>query len=310
MTNLYLYFLLGGMTFLAPLFGQPALPPSQLANLSAYRSELLQLDPEAPAQLGAVYDKWKALGASEADCKNLSNNVLISSQVYGSGYRRVTRLVRKHLTDTQLGRHLTPEDFEILQRNDQLLNLIHDGVLSAAYPFVIDRHSPLFAELSFYDIQDGESIGEVGAGKGGFSLLLNRLYPHTRVSVNDVDVFYLNYLRKILIGHPTLYDTDRLEPTKGSHSSTRLEGAALDKVIVRDAFHHFRKKDEMLASIRASLSAEGTLFLQEPVLPLGAMVCSLTLTRAAIVERVEAAGFELVGEMPLGERHLLKFILA
>ncbi|HRI32986.1 MAG TPA: hypothetical protein PLD02_04485, partial [Saprospiraceae bacterium] len=51
---------------------------------------------------------------------------------------------------------------------------------------------------------------------------------------------------------------------KGSSTSTGMEDSTFDKIIIRNTFHHFRKKDKMLQSIMKSMNDETELIILEP----------------------------------------------
>ena len=42
-----------------------------------------------------------------------------------------------------------------------------------------------------------------------------------------------------------------------------LEGEELDVIIIRDSFHHFTKKIEMIESIKKTIKKDGILFILE-----------------------------------------------
>jgi len=93
---------------------------------------------------------------------------------------------------------------------------------------------------------------------------------------------------------------------RGRKKETKFEPASLDKIIIRNSFHHFSKKEAMLASIKTSLKPNGVLFLQEPLK--SGKGCAMKMEEAEIKEILISNGFILEKEMNVEDKLVLKFL--
>ncbi len=119
-------------------------------------------------------------------------------------------------------------------------------------------------ELDFYQISNGYKVGELGAGDLSFIHQLSSQMENGVFYVNDIlptsvqdfaTVFHLSpFYQK---------QSSTFHAVQGSASSTYLEGRNLDVMIIRNAIHHFEDLPNMLRSIKASLHADGILYLKE-----------------------------------------------
>ncbi len=156
------------------------------------------------------------------------------------------------------------------------------------------------AELTVYDIQDGDRVGEIGAGSENLAYILAQTREELEVYINEIDpaLLYLNFkrLKKFEAfrkhGH-------RFFVVEGTPTHTGMEGLALNKVIARRVFHHFSHPDAMLRAIRESLATEGKLYLLERYRDRAPGFCTEQLDRSAILNYLQRAGFHLLEEVYL-----------
>ena len=146
-----------------------------------------------------------------------------------------------------------------IQKLQEIYNYSGDHIEA----FEIDVESKsIQSELDWYDVQPNEKIGEIGAGDLHFAASLNRDVSGVEYYINEVDFDKLQAINYLLTYHPFL-QKGSIFPVLGSSSSTGLEGVNLDKIIIRNAMHHFDQPLKMLASIDKSLKGGGTLFVKE-----------------------------------------------
>lgn len=110
---------------------------------------------------------------------------------------------------------------------------------------------------------------------------------------------------------PSMFEVSQVHLVKGQKKSTGLEGQQLDKIIIRDSFHHFKKKSKMLASIKKSLKDTGELFVVESVIIQnnGGKNCPMAMHASDIIKTIESGGFKLEQNVGLYlGRVLLKFV--
>lgn len=238
---------------------------------------------------------------------DVSLNVTVAAAIYGYGFRTISNMLEKHFPSSVIGPSFTERDLAILHRNGALIDLVSLGVLELEYPFVIDPNTELFSELAHYAIQLGHIIAEIGAGTGAFGLLLHQLYPKNNLYLYDVDGAYLKFIRQQLPVAEAVGPEERVELIQGSKRATRLP-ASVDKVIVRNSFHHFDKPEEMLRSIREVMKPRGRLYLLEDFADPAETdpSCPYLLSVDEMVEYLSAGGFQVGCTVDLGNRYLLE----
>lgn len=193
--------------------------------------------------------------------------------------------------------------------NYDIVDLIQNDVVKSTYPYPLNPNTNLETELSFYNICDGESLAEIGAGAGLFSLILSMVYPRSQVYINDIEEMSISYITHRMNKNQDLIALEKIHIELGSEEQTNLPAKAVDKMIIRKAFHHFTKPEKMLASIRENLTEDGYLFLVEPTKDLNPnrRYCGKIQTRKKIVKTLGKNGFRLLDEKIMGNILLLKF---
>jgi ubiquinone/menaquinone biosynthesis C-methylase UbiE len=181
--------------------------------------------------------------------------------------------------------------------------------LKLKYPFPLDEKNNLFQEFQEYGLKDNLKIGEIGAGSGLISLLMASTYDHLEIYMNELNFGLLKYMEARISQFPTLRKSNKLLVVKGSRKTTNLEGKNLDMVFMRDAFHHFSKKEAMVASIYQSLSEQGVAFVIEHVTDgmTEPPSCLLAMKKDDIIQLFEDGGFLLVGVRSNGGDYIFKF---
>lgn len=173
----------------------------------------------------------------------------------------------------------------------------------------LDETSLLLQELMLYQFKPQDSIGEIGAGDGGFSLLLQLLYGNSHHYINEIDSLNIRQIGWMLQLLPP--DNQLPETILGSEVSSGMEGKQLNALILRNTLHHFSKPDEMMESIRAALSQDGNLYLFEELAdPItGFQHCEDSMSYEEVVTLLAIEGFELLRKHTIGEewRVLLVF---
>ena len=273
-----------------------------------YRDFLLLRDTGSIGELRQLLENWDSVGVHLESFEDFTFRVAYAGVALKRSDGRMLKNIFKdvELTEEQKNRALT--EFGIIKRNHQILSLLHLGLLKPVYPFKIDPGSRLFEELAEYRLDSAQAIAEIGAGMGNFSLVVNRMLPKTTLLINETNIRCVNYIEKVLDASPEMFDQTNVEVVFGRKKSTKMEGAGLDRVIIRNAFHHFSKKEKMLASIRMSMKPDGLLFIKDPVLELhGERICPESMAKTELIRIVEENGFRLVRQVEFSEQVLLKF---
>lgn len=199
---------------------------------------------------------------------------------------------------------------KILEDHKFLMDCIEMGVLQKSYPFKINPGSGYFEEMSFYQIKDGESVAEIGAGLGTFSILTSTCYNNMNLYVNELDEKLLEYIKNGFEQCSSKNESVTYNLVKGYKNSTELEGKNINKIIIRNSFHHFKNKKKMLESIKKSLDANGILYLMEINFDYNLSdihPCKKVLTDTEIKSYLSEAGFDLVKQKLLSDEVLYAY---
>jgi len=156
-------------------------------------------------------------------------------------------------------------------------------------------------------IKPGMSVCDLGCGNGFYTLLMaQKVGPTGKVYAVDIQPEMLQLLSRRAA-------EAKIEQIDMIHSTVRdakLPEGKVDLLLLVDVYHEFSHPEEMLASIRKSLSPEGVIALVEfrgedprvPIKPLHKM------TKKQILKEYQANGFRLVREFDgLPIQHLMFF---
>ena len=98
---------------------------------------------------------------------------------------------------------------------------------------------------------------------------------------------------------------------QGEITSTNLEGLDLDKIIIRQSFHHFSRKKEMLSSISKSLKPDGRLYVLEATKDhpdnYCRCLCDEAMRSKRIIKKITSNGFKLEEILVVGFSYLFVF---
>lgn len=277
-----------------------------IQNLSSYRSKLIISDTCEYRKIGKMISKYNNL----IEDKTLRNDIL-TDIFYISGDSTDNLKPIKHYIKNVYGHlkivdSLNKEDIMTLNKNSRLLDLISYGVLNDTFPFTLTNCEDILEEMKFYDIKDTDIVAEIGAGKGTFSLLMYFAHPEIYLLINEINNYLLNYIMQVFATTSGMGDLSRIYFFKGSNKSTTIN-VKVDKIIIRNAFHHFIFPNRMLKSIFENLNDNGTLFINEEYQSSDPKKCFMLRTREFIIKHAMKAGFSLIEEKALDDRALLKF---
>jgi predicted methyltransferase len=148
-------------------------------------------------------------------------------------------------------------------------------------------------------VQPGMKVADVGTGVGYMLPYLSAAAgPKGGVIGEDIFDDFLAKARKTVEDHGLA----NVSFVKGTEHSAELPAGKLDLILTLDSFHHFNYPQDMLASLRAALKADGRLAIVEYYRRPGAMgngnaaLEHIRLDDAGVIKEVEAAGFVLIEE--------------
>jgi protein-L-isoaspartate O-methyltransferase len=125
-------------------------------------------------------------------------------------------------------------------------------------------------ELAALDLHAGEVIADIGGSNGYRMGMFATLQDSLHIYVQDIDTLCLN-ARELLavqqyyarVNGQALHST--FEMVVGDTLATHLPTAAIDKIFVTVAYHHFGNPTAMMADISSKLRPGGKIFLIENV---------------------------------------------
>ena len=281
----------------AHLFGQTSTNDYArlITNIIQYRNELIGGNFDSYKKIAQLDTLWKLDGHHKEGVDNFLGNVIQAHGVYGLRPEKIIKKWEKQ--GLPLLHLLSVENIQTILENKHLIDLLTDRILKQDPPFQIDSKTYLFEELDFYKIKDGMRVAEIGAGKGTFSLILGMAYDSLDIYINDKDFFSVEYAKEKITTCQNKNNANEFFFIKGKNKTTRLENIKLDKVLIRNSFHHFSHQPEMLASIRQSLLPDGDLYIADPFLnPFSPFSCKKVMQLDDIKNTVLENGFEIKEE--------------
>jgi ubiquinone/menaquinone biosynthesis C-methylase UbiE len=116
--------------------------------------------------------------------------------------------------------------------------------------------------LKAIDLKEGMIVGEIGAGRGRYSVILaEAVGKNGLIYANDIDREDLDYLdlrcERDGITNITTIRGKELEPL--------LPDSKLDMIFIVNSYHHFNSPVELLQNAAPALKASGTLVIIEGV---------------------------------------------
>jgi cyclopropane fatty-acyl-phospholipid synthase-like methyltransferase len=135
-------------------------------------------------------------------------------------------------------------------------------VIDPRPPFRLKYSKGLMEELKFYDLHEGEKLAELGAGDGMFSLFLGLIGFDLKITVNEVNKYQVSNIYSTILDNKKYITSENYNVVLGDQNNANLS-SKVDKVIIRNAFHHFKKRKEMLASIQSALNPNGSIYVME-----------------------------------------------
>lgn len=281
----------------------------QIKNLSDFRSNLLLNNTEEIIKLNKVLNKFSQNDLRSETFSEMISKILLYKNLYHFSTRMLSHSFEKKFPNVKVSEKITASDIYTIAKNNELLELILAQVLKPNFPYSLSRNTNFFKEYSFYEISKGDRVGEIGAGLGEFSLLLAIIDKQIELTVNELNDQRLNYIQKKFEFHSKYIENDKIKIIKGDKRLTNFETRTYDKIIIRNSFHHFKKKKDMLESIRKSLKKDGALYLYEPFIGYTTSEdpCKKIMDKEKFLNLMEENDFHLEKTAQLDAWYLLKY---
>jgi len=278
-------------------------------SLAVYRNHLIQNEIENTEDLKNTINKWEEIEPNPEILKDFIYKSKYAFVIKGMSYNFILKKTQEEYPQSRLPLNFSEDELQTIAQNSELVDLIAYGVLNYKYPFRIIPNQDLFDEIAFYDIQQNDIIAEIGAGNGVFSQFLSMLRKPITIYINEIDKDALNYIAAKKEKKGFRIDSANIIIVKGTKKEIKLP-QTVDKIIIRNSFHHFTKKEQMLESIISFLNPEGKLFIFESLNDeTNPNICKLKMNDYEIKSIFEENGFVLKREKKTENTILLEYAL-
>lgn len=301
--------ILGAMLYAKPTLAQidSSAQHNIIYHLAAYRDYLLTQNAGQVTALRKLATKWESQPAALAKLGSWVQNILQAKAVYNAPPSYILKKISQSYPYLESITSLTAEEIELLSANSHLLDMVVMDLLDNKYPYKIVNADHLIEELSLYDIKKGDKVAEIGAGNGSFATLLSLVQDSITIYANELDQELITYISQKIDYIAPLQPRSSILLVKGATKSTHLEHIKVDKIIVKNTFHHFKYKKEMLRAIRKSMHPNSRLFITEPVRDYDLTNnCKKIMYIDAIKNEIAKSNiFRIVREYPFGRQVIL-----
>lgn len=149
-------------------------------------------------------------------------------------------------------------------------------------------YQPPETVLKAIDLQEGMIVGEIGAGRGRYSVILaDGVGEKGHIYANDIDKESLDYLvfrcKRDDISNITIIQGKELDPL--------LPENKLDMIFIVNSYHHFGKPVELLKAAQPALKTSGTLVIIEGVPGRYGRNSSHATSKEDLISQLQEAGY-------------------
>ena len=275
-----------------------------IRNLSEYRnSQVINNTPENQL-FNATLEKWRELEPDEEKLKYFIFNCQYSDLIEGNDFEYTREASMKRTDNSALSTSFTENELNALAQKVAFLLLICDDVFDVAYPYKI-KNNHNFNELEFYNLKEKDVVADIGTGQGNFSLLLHLSKNDIKVYSSEIRDELLHFNKSQIANY--INDPDSFVLVKGNKKSLNLP-EKVDKIILRNTYHHFKKKKKMMKAIRASLKPGGQLLMKESLRSFSEKDCDQRLSEQELKKEIRKFGFLIAEELMMDHTLYLKLI--
>ena len=151
------------------------------------------------------------------------------------------------------------------------------------------------AVLAHLDLKPGETVADIGAGSGYFTLRLARAVgPGGKVYAVDIDRGMLEFIER----RARQERLNNIQTVLADPHDPKLPAYSLDLVFICDTLHHISDRDKYYWLLARGLKPGGRFvdvdFHKRP-LPIGPPV-EMKIAKSAMIDEAKLAGFHLVEE--------------
>ncbi len=138
------------------------------------------------------------------------------------------------------------------------------------------------------DLKEGMMVGEIGAGRGRYSVILaKQVGEKGHIYANDINQEDLEYLDF----RCERDNIDNITTITGKEKDPLLPENKLDMIFIVNSYHHFSHPTELLKNAYPALKAKGTLVIIEGVPGRYGSSSSHATSKEDVISMTEKAGF-------------------
>jgi len=170
----------------------------------------------------------------------------------------------------------------------------------------LNERQPPDLVLETIGIEPGMIIGEVGAGRGRYTVhIASRIGPTGMIYANDIEKGYLQAIEK----RCEVHGLKNVKTVLGEVTDPKLPLASLDMVIMVNVVHCLAEPVALLRNIKKSLKPDGVIAIVEGNLDKLPSAAGEWYSRSKLLKIYKDAGYELVREetfLPKDNIYILK----
>lgn len=149
-------------------------------------------------------------------------------------------------------------------------------------------------------LEPGQRVADVGAGTGLFEpLLAAAVGPEGKVYAIDIVPEFVDLIAE----RAEERGLEQVEARLSSERSIEMPPESVDVVFISDAYHHFERHEDMLASIHEALVPGGKLVVVEFDRVEGEspefVLEHIRASKAQFTEEIESAGFRMTADVTM-----------
>ena len=191
----------------------------------------------------------------------------------------------------------------------ELSFLVQSNFLEAEPPYRMSSPRALWEEIQFYNIKQGMSLADIGAGNGFLGFVLAGTEVPEHISMTEVDPDMLVYMKQRLENGGHFFESSTLSIIEAETKTTNLGEEYFDRLIMREVLHHLGQPIDVLLDCKKHLKPGGSLFLKEGTKDLPGdkyMKCNKALTYPQVLKLVKKAGFQVVKQKVIDDSWMLE----
>ena len=157
-------------------------------------------------------------------------------------------------------------------------------------------------DLDFIDPLLNDTIADIGSRDGYYPLNYSIFFDSTMYYLNDINednFVYFDSIKDICTQFKGKNISCKFKIVIGNDSCTNLPNNLFNKVLIRDALHHFKSMDRMLTEIKHIMKFNAKLILYEPIrstLVINKNLCKGAMTKDELINLLKKNGFNLIRE--------------